>query len=92
MHTPQVRPGKVQPAEPTPRVVAYFYNAAQGNSVLQLVAQLGVPVDRLGVTPPERIEGGQGMLLSIPCPDEALKLRVQKICRENGAEVHYQHR
>jgi hypothetical protein len=92
METPQVRPGKVQTAEAMPRVIAYFYNAAQGNAAIQLVTQLGVPVDRLGVTTPERIEGGQGMVLSIPCPDDAIKARVQQICRGQGAEVHYQHR
>ena len=32
--------------------------------------QIGIPNDRLGVTPPEQIEGGQGMVLSIGCPDE----------------------
>lgn len=90
MEVPQVRPGKVQEAEPTRRVVAYFYNSSQGNAVIQLLGQLGVRNDRLGVTPPERIEGGQGMILSIPCPDDALLARVEAVCRAQGASVHRQ--
>lgn len=85
MEVPQIRPGKVENVTPMPRVVAYFYNAAQGNSAIQLVTALGVPNDRLGVTPPERIEGGQGMILSIACPDEATIARVGGICKAQGA-------
>ena len=85
MESPQVRPGKVQTTGTLPRVVAYFYNAAQGNAALQLLGQLGVPADRLGVTPPDRIETGQGMVLSIPCPDERLLPRVEALCRAQGA-------
>ncbi len=92
MEVPQVRPGKVQHTEPMPRVIAFFYNSAQGNAVIQLVTQLGVPSERLGITPPDRIEGGQGMLLSIPCPDEKIQARVEAICRAQGAEIHRQHR
>lgn len=92
MEVPQVRPGKVQSTEPMPRVVAFFYNSSQGNAVIQLVTQLGVPSDRLGVTPPDRIEGGQGMILSIPCPDPKIQARVEAICRDQGAEIHRQHR
>lgn len=90
MEIPQVRPGKVNHTEPMPRVVAFFYNTAQGNLVIQLVSALGVPIDRLGVTPPEQIETRQGMILSIPCPDEKTKARVEAICREQGAEIHRQ--
>jgi hypothetical protein len=90
MELPQVRPGVVREGEPTNRVLAYFYNAAHGNSAIQLLTTLGIPSDQLGVTPPERIEGGQGMVLSIPCPDEAMLLRVEKLCRSNGAQVHRQ--
>ena len=70
MQTPQVRPGLVSTAEVMPRVVVFFPNSALGNLAIQLLTQIGIPNDRLGVTPPEQIEGGQGMVLSIGCPDE----------------------
>jgi hypothetical protein len=92
MENPQVRPGKVTHTEPMPRVVAFFYNAAQGNSVIQLLTAMGVPNDRLGVTPPERLETGQGMVLSIACPDDALRAKVEAVCRREGAEIHRQRR
>jgi hypothetical protein len=92
MEIPQIRPGRVAAAEPSPRVVAYFYNSAQGNSTIQLLTALGIPNDRLGVTPPERIEGGQGMVLSIACPDEALMAQVEAVCRQQGANIHRQRR
>jgi hypothetical protein len=93
METPQVRPGLVKPHDgPMTRIVAYFSNSAQGNSAIQLLTALGVPNDGLGVTTPDRIESGQGMLLSIPCPDPALIPRVEALCRSQGAEVHYQNR
>jgi hypothetical protein len=88
METPQIRPGLVQEHESMPRVVAYFYNSAQGNLVIQILMQLGVPNDRLGVTPPEQIEGGQGMVLSIACPDEKIRAKVESICRQQGAAIH----
>ncbi len=88
MEIPQVRPGVVRDDEATTRVLAYFFNAAHGNSVIQLLTALGIPNDRLGVTPPEQIEGGQGMVLSIPCRDEATLVRVESVCRKNGAQVH----
>jgi hypothetical protein len=92
METPTIRPGLVKPAEALPRVVAFFYNSAQANMVIQILLQLGVPNDRLGVTPPEQIEGGQGMILSIACPDEKTLTKVESICREQGAEIHRQRR
>ena len=67
METPRIRPGLVESSEPVPRVIAYFPSSSMGNMAIQLLVQLGVPSDRLGVTTPERIEGGQGMILSIPC-------------------------
>jgi hypothetical protein len=85
MEVPQIRPGKVQNVDAMPRVVAFFHNSAQGNSAIQLVTAFGVPNDRLGITPPERLEGGQGMMLSISCPDEATIARVGAICKEQGA-------
>jgi hypothetical protein len=87
---PYVRPGKVGSAEPTRRVVALFHNSAQGNAAIQLLTALGVPNDRLGVIVPDRIEGGQGMILSIPCPDPALLPRIEKVCRDQGAAIHHQ--
>jgi hypothetical protein len=92
MEIPQIRPGKVSAGEPMPRVVAYFYNSAQGNGVIQLLTAMGIANDRLGVTPPERIESGQGMVLSIACPDEATIARVEAVCRQQGAAVHRQRR
>lgn len=91
METPQVRPGKVASGGgAVPRVVAYFRNAAQGNSAIQVLTTLGIPGDRLGVTTPDRIETGQGMVLSIPCPDDTLIARVEALCRSQGAEIHRQ--
>jgi len=89
MENPQVRPGVVHEAGPMPRVVAFFHNSAVGNAAIQLVCGLGIPYDRLGVTPPEGIEGGQGMILSIACP-ESLRPRGEAPCRSLGAEVHRQ--
>ena len=90
MEMPQVRPGLVSHEDPDRRVVAFFPNSAQGNLVIQLLTTLGVPGDRLGVTPPERIETGQGMVLSVGCPDEAIVAKVEDICRSQGAEIHRQ--
>ncbi len=92
MEPPQIRPGLVRTpgGEPLVRVVARFPNSAQGNSVIQLLTSLGVPHDQLGVTPPERTGWGQGMVLSIGCPDPRLLPRVEAICRGQGAEVYRQ--
>jgi hypothetical protein len=90
MEIPQIRPGVVHDAGPMPRVVAFFPNSAPANAVIQLLTALGVPNDRLGVTPPERIENGQGMILSIACPDESMMAKVEAICRRQGASVHRQ--
>ncbi len=73
-----------------PRVVAFFRNAAQGNSAIQVLITMGIAGDRLGVTTPDRIEHGQGMVLSIPCPDETRIARVEALCRSHGAEIHRQ--
>jgi hypothetical protein len=88
METPLIRPGLVKAKEPMTRVVAFFHNSALGNSVIQLITAVGVPNDQLGVTPPEQIEGGQGMILSIPCPDQKTLDRVEEICRHQGARIH----
>ncbi len=92
MEAPQIRPGLVKNVEPMPRIVAFFRNSASGNLAIQLLTALGVPGDRLGVTPPEQIEHEQGMLLSIGCPDESWFTRVEAVCRENGAETHRRRR
>jgi hypothetical protein len=94
MEMPQIRAGRVGATEvPAPiRVVAFFYNSAPANSAIQLLTKLGVPNDALGVTPPERIESGQGMVLAIACRDEAMAAQVEKVCREQGAEIHRQRR
>ncbi len=89
METPQVRPGVVHEGPALPRVLAFFHNSAQGNLAIQVLTGLGVPNDRLGVIPPEGIEGGQGMVLSIACP-EPLRARVESACRSLGAEIHRQ--
>jgi hypothetical protein len=91
MEIPQIRPGKVsEQTKPMPRVVAFFPNSAQGNLAIQLLTAIGIPNDRLGVTPPEQIETGQGMVLSVACPDEKTVVRVETLCREHGANIHRQ--
>ncbi len=89
METPLVRPGVVLEGPKLPRVVAFFRNSAMGNGAIQLLTAMGVPDDRLGVTPPEGIAGEQGMILSIACPED-LRARVEAACRSYGAEVHRQ--
>jgi hypothetical protein len=73
-----------------PRVVVFFPNSAPGNLAIQLLTQIGIPNDRLGVTPPEQIEGGQGMVLSIGCPDDKMIKQVESICRAQGGRIHRQ--
>jgi hypothetical protein len=90
MQTPQVRPGLVTRTERMPRVVVFFPNSALGNLAIQLLTQMGIPNDRLGVTPPEQIEGGQGMVLSIACPDDKMIKKVEALCRGQGGRVHRQ--
>ena len=90
MNTPYVRPGKVTSADVSVRVVAKFPNSAQGNWVIQMVTTLGVPSDRLGLVGPDRLESGQGMVLSIPVPDPELLPQIESICRSQGATVHVQ--
>jgi hypothetical protein len=90
MQTPQVRPGIVASPEPKLRVLAFFHNAAEGNLAVQLLTSIGIPGDRLGVTPPEQLEGGQGTLLSIGCPTEALRAKAESIVRDLGGRIHRQ--
>ena len=88
MEAPQIRPGLIRSTEPRLRITAFFRNSAPANSVIQQLVVLGVPADRLGVTPPERIESGQGMVLSIPCSDDVVATKVEALCRSQGADVH----
>jgi len=90
METPHVRPGLVTQAESMPRVVVFFPNSALGNLAIQVLTQIGVPNDRLGITPPAQIEGGQGMILSIGCPDEKTLAKVESLCRQQGGRIHRQ--
>lgn len=90
METPQIRPGLVKEVETTARVVVFFPNSALGNLAIQLLMQIGIPNDHMGVVPPEQIEGKQGMVLSIGCPDEKSLARVESICRSQGGRIHRQ--
>lgn len=92
VEAPEVRPGRITTVDPVPRVVAFFHNSAQGNLAIQVLTTMGVPSDRLGVTPPERIATGQGMVLSVACPESALVPRVEEVCRRLGAQIHRQRR
>ena len=88
MDDPSIRPGAVAEPLGSADLVVAFGNAAQGNLAVQLVGMLGVRGDRLGVTPPDQLEGGQGMLLSIVSPDPAVLDRAAEVCRNLGGTVH----
>jgi hypothetical protein len=90
METPFVRPGQVKSPEPSDRIIARFFNSAHGNTVIQYLATLGIPGDRLGVTVPERMPDGQGMVLSIPCSDPKLAAQIEAYCRAQGATIRRQ--
>jgi hypothetical protein len=90
LEMPQVRPGVVKSPESKLRVVAFFFNAAEGNLGIQLLTAMGIPNDRLGITPPDQIEGGQGMILSIGCPDDRTLVKTENLCRSLGAWIHRQ--
>jgi hypothetical protein len=91
METPRVRPGTVpDPETPRPRVVAYFRNSSPGNLAIQRLVALGIPSGGLAVMSPERLEGRQGMVLSIPCGEASQLEQVESLCRALGAEVHRQ--
>src|SRR4051794_7664288 len=46
MEMPQVRPGVVNSPDSKLRVVAFFFNAAEGNLAIQLLTAIGIPNDR----------------------------------------------
>jgi hypothetical protein len=85
---PLVRPGRVDSPAPALRLVATFPNSAQGNLAIQLAGTLGIRQDRLGVTAPDRLERGQGMVLSIPCADESEAGRIESVFQNLGGTVH----
>ena len=87
MEPPTIRPGATLQAHAEPDLFAYFHNAAAANAAIQLVTALGVADEQLGVTPPELIAGGQGILLSMVCTGSLL-VKVEAACRTFGAEVH----
>lgn len=90
MEMPLIRPGIVKSPPSRLRVAAFFHNTAEGNLAIQQLSAIGIPSDQLGVTPPEQIEGGQGIVLSIGCPDEKLLARAEEVCRRLGARLHRQ--
>jgi len=59
-----------------------------GNTVIQVLPQMGVRADQLGETPPDLMPKFQGMVLSIPCETPELMAQVEKLCRSQGARVH----
>jgi hypothetical protein len=88
LRDPMARPGLLDASQHAVRLVAYFPNAATGNSTIQFLQMLGVRGDQLGVTTPSRMPRGQGMLLSIAVSDPAMLPRIEDHCRRQGAEVH----
>ncbi|MGE3819709.1 MAG: hypothetical protein AB7I30_09755 [Isosphaeraceae bacterium] len=92
MEFPQLRPGLVKDSGPGPKVIAFFPNSAEGNVAIQYLVALGVPGDKIGVTPPDQIEGGQGMVLAIGCSTPATTSKVEELCRRHGAFIHRQRR
>ncbi len=87
MDTPTIRPGVTPLAAVEPDLFVYFYSAAAGTAAVQLLTALGVADDQIGVTPPELIEGGRGMLLSLVCHGD-LRRKVEAACRSFGGAVH----
>ena len=87
MEAPTIRPGATLLGPIEPDLFAYFHNAAAGNAAIQLLTALGVADEQLAVTPPEEIDGGQGMLLAMVCPT-GRRAKMEAACRTYGAEVH----
>lgn len=89
METPQIRSGAVLSAETRLQLVVRFHDSAVANLAIQLLTGIGVPGDRLGVLPPEKVEGGRGMILVAGCPTEAIRARAEAVCRKLGGETHH---
>ncbi|WP_337175917.1 hypothetical protein [Paludisphaera sp.] len=88
METPLIRPGAVQGPDSPLQLVVHFDDAAGGNLAVQMLHALGVPGDRVGVVDPDRMERRRGMILTVPCPDEATLDRAEDLCRKLGGRVH----
>jgi len=88
METPQVRSGAILSPETRLQLVVFFHDSAEANLAIQLLTGIGVPGDRLGVLPPEKVEGGRGMILSVGCPTEAIRARAEAVCRKLGGQLH----
>lgn len=88
MEIPQIRSGAILSPETPLQLVVHFHDSASANLAIQLLAGIGVPGDRLGVLPPEKVEGGRGMILSVGCPTEAVRARAETVCRKLGGQVH----
>lgn len=88
METPQIRAGAVLSPETKLQLVVFFHESAEGNLAIQILTGIGVPGDRLGVLPPEKVEGGRGMILSVGCPTEAIREKAEAVCRKLGGRIH----
>lgn len=87
MEAPTIRPGATLREPTRPDLFVFFHNAAAANAAIQLLTALGVADEQLGVTPPEQIDGSQGMLLSLVCPP-GLRVKIEAACRTFGGDVH----
>lgn len=86
--SPTIRPGRVDSGENEVVIVANFRNSSQGNLAIQRLLMLGIAANRLGVTPPDRVLGNQGMILVVPGDDPVRIDQIESLCRSLGADVH----
>jgi len=84
METPQIRSGAILSPETSLQLVVHFHDSAVANLAIQLLTGIGVPGDRLGVLPPEKVAGGRGMILVAGCPTEAIFAKAEAACRKLG--------
>ena len=85
MDSPTIRPGAAAAETVEPNLFAFFHNAAGGNAAIQLLTAMGVADDQLGVTPPEKMGGGQGLLLAMVCPIPLrAKVEAAQIAKNNA--------
>src|SRR5690606_21767735 len=66
------------------QLVVHFHDSAVANLAIQLLTGIGVPGDRLGVLPPEKVAGGRGMILVAGCPTAAIFAKAEAACRTLG--------